>query len=182
MSKKCATWQRARKCPHCQATCAVLGRERHVAEFGCQLAAAPVRRAVAGGVLKRSVQNPSIELGHRRPGSATRMQRHQLGQPMRLERPRPLQDELVVAGELAANVDQAFSVAPKHNAPCTARQGGIAVTPSITASNLARCSIVNMVLCMPRYLGAIHRDLMIQWTSARSASIKPPTNIGRTGV
>ena len=58
------------------------------------------------------------------------MQRHQPGQPMRLERPRPLQDELVVAGELAANVDQAFSVAPKQNALRTSRQGGIAVTPA----------------------------------------------------
>src|SRR5207247_10116386 len=75
-------------------------------------------------------QNPSVELGHRRPGRATRMQRHQSSQPLRLERRSPFRDELVVAGEFAADIDSTFPIAPKHNAPRPARQSGIAVTPA----------------------------------------------------
>jgi hypothetical protein len=58
------------------------------------------------------------------------MQRHQPSQPLRLERRSPLGDELVVAGQLAANIDSAFSVTPKHNAARSARQGSITVTPA----------------------------------------------------
>jgi len=106
------------------------GRKGHVAEFGRQLAAAPVRRAIRGLVLERAVQHPSLQLGDRRLRRAPRMQRDQSGEPLRLERRCPPGDELVVAGKLASNVDPTLCVAPKQHAPRSARQRSAAMTPA----------------------------------------------------
>ena len=93
------------------------GGERHVTEFSRQLAAAPVRRAIRGLVLERAAQHPSLQPGDRRPRCAPRMQRDQSGESLHLERRCPPGDKLVIAGELASNVDPTLSVAPKQHAP-----------------------------------------------------------------
>ncbi len=84
---------------------ALNGRERHIAEFGGQLATAPMRRVILGQMLQCPVEHPGIELGHRHLRRATRMHRHQSSEPLCLERRSPLADELVVAGELASDFD-----------------------------------------------------------------------------
>ena len=101
------------------------GRERHVAELDGQLATAPVRRAILGRMLQRPVEHPGLELGHRHLRRATRMQRYQSGKPPGLERRRPLGDELVIAGELASDVDSPLCLTPKQHAPRPARKSGV---------------------------------------------------------
>jgi hypothetical protein len=78
------------------------------------------------------------------------------------ERRSPLRNELVVAGELAANIDSACLIAPKHNAPRSTRQGRIAVT-------LAHHSIQFSTLLERQHgslhssiAGALHRLSLIQ--------------------
>ena len=107
---------------------ALHGGERHVAEFGRQLATAPVRRAVAGQVLQGSIEHSRLQLGHRARGRTARVQRHQPRQALLVERRGPTRDERVVAAELGSNIDAALSVGPQQHTARPTRQRRIAVS------------------------------------------------------
>jgi len=132
---------------------ALHGRERHVAQFRREFAAAPVRGAIFRLVLERLVEHPRLQFGHRPYGRAARVQRHQPGKILKFKRLGPSRDEGVVAGQLGANAYPTFTVGPQQHATRAPRQRRTALSnrcfefaalvapPTLSCACLSRWSI-----------------------------------------
>ncbi len=128
--------------------------ERHIAQLGGKLAAAPVRGAVAWFGLQRAIKHPRLQLGHRANRRAPRMVRYQSCQAIGRVRARPAADEAVIATKHTANVHAPLTRGAKQHTTGPARQRSTASLLAHHALQFCNLFVIQLQRChASRYEG-----------------------------